>query len=340
MQTIFDSSPLPAAKRHQAWRDAICDIYLPVDCAADERSDYAGFVRELRLGPVVLTDALSSPQRVLRQSHHVARHEKDCYYLGLTQTGGVEVRQADSAMTLHTGRGGLFYANEPYELRSRRKLRSFWLELPRRDFASRFDSQNHSPIANFDLSRGLGRVVVELCVAVAAEGTRLDPESRAQLGEQIMDIVALALNAAPEREPAAELCVKSARLRSVKNYIEEHIDDPNLSLRKIAQSNGISLRYLHQLFRTIDMSVSEWLRMRRLQRCYDLLTSPQHAAQSITDIAYGAGFSSSSHFSNLFRATFGLRPSDVRGAGRVQKPVPRTAATLAEHAAFGGERSK
>jgi AraC-like DNA-binding protein len=26
------------------------------------------------------------------------------------------------------------------------------------------------------------------------------------------------------------------------------------------------------------------------------------------------GFSSSSHFSNLFRAQFGLRPSDVRGA--------------------------
>jgi len=38
-----------------------------------------------------------------------------------------------------------------------------------------------------------------------------------------------------------------------------------------------------------------------------------HAAESITEIAYAMGFSSSSHFSNLFRAQFSLRPSDVRG---------------------------
>jgi transcriptional regulator GlxA family with amidase domain len=74
------------------------------------------------------------------------------------------------------------------------------------------------------------------------------------------------------------------------------------------------LRYLHQLFRLMDMSASEWLWLRRLQRCHDLLSAPRHAAQSITEIAYSMGFSSSSHFSNLFRAQFGLRPSDVRGA--------------------------
>jgi AraC-like DNA-binding protein len=61
------------------------------------------------------------------------------------------------------------------------------------------------------------------------------------------------------------------------------------------------------------MSVTEWLRLRRLQHSYDLLASPRHAARSITEIAYSMGFSSSSHFSNLFRAEFGVRPSDVRG---------------------------
>jgi AraC-like DNA-binding protein len=99
----------------------------------------------------------------------------------------------------------------------------------------------------------------------------------------------------------------------VKNYIEEHLEDAALTPGVIAHANGISLRYLHQLFRSMEMSVSEWLRMRRLQRCYELLTSPEHATRSITDIAYSVGFSSSSHFSNLFRAAFGVRPSDVRG---------------------------
>ena len=129
-----------------------------------------------------------------------------------------------------------------------------------------------------------------------------------------MDILALALSGEPDRQPAEEKSVQRARLRSVKAYIESNLGDPNSVFGQIAKQNGISLRYLHQLFRLTDMSVSEWLRLRRLQRCHDMLTSPRHANQSITEISYSMGFSSSSHFSNLFRAQFNLRPSDVRGA--------------------------
>ncbi len=82
VQTIFDSKMLPAAKPRQAWQDAICQIYLQVDCAAEQQDDYEGFVRESRFGAMTLTDTLSSPQSVLRQSRHIARLEKDCYSSG------------------------------------------------------------------------------------------------------------------------------------------------------------------------------------------------------------------------------------------------------------------
>ena len=61
MEVVFDTKPLAAAKRRQAWRDAICEIYLQVDCAAEQDSEYAGFVREARFGDVTLTDTLLSP---------------------------------------------------------------------------------------------------------------------------------------------------------------------------------------------------------------------------------------------------------------------------------------
>jgi hypothetical protein len=38
MQTIFDSKTLPVARRREAWQDAICEIYLQVDCAAEHRA--------------------------------------------------------------------------------------------------------------------------------------------------------------------------------------------------------------------------------------------------------------------------------------------------------------
>jgi len=314
MQTIFDSKTLPAAKRRQAWQDAICEIYLRVDCAAESQSSYDGFVREMRFGEVTLTDTLSSPQSVLRQSRHIAHLEKDCYYMGLAQAGSVNIRQANSSMTMHAGAGALFNASEPYELRCDAKLRSFWVELPRQAFASRFDSQRPPLTAHLNLSRGLGRIAVEFCSALALEGGNLEPQSRAKLGDKFMDILALAISAeSDDRRPSTETRVQSGRLLLVRNYIDEHLSDPNLSLGDIAKKNGVSLRTLHQLFHPMGMSASEWLRTRRLQRCYDLLTSPQHETKTITEIAYSMGFSSSSHFSNLFRAQFGLRPSDVRG---------------------------
>jgi transcriptional regulator GlxA family with amidase domain len=146
-----------------------------------------------------------------------------------------------------------------------------------------------------------------------------------------MDILAMALSGEPDRQAADDRTVQRARLRSVKAYIDAHLSDPNLSLDIIAKKNGISLRYLHQLFRMMDMSASEYLRLRRLQRCHDLLTSPRHAVQSITEIAYSMGFSSSSHFSNLFRAQFGLRPSDVRNAADAT-PVSRKTSLLTDGA--------
>ena len=312
MQTVFDSRTLPAARRRKAWQAAICENNLQVDCAAERQSHYDGFVREIRFGAVTLTDTLSSPQSVLRQSRHIARLEKDCYFMGLPQSGSVNIRQANSSMTMHAGVGALFNANEPYELRCDTKLRSFWVELPRQAFASRFDSERPLLIAHLDLSRGLGRIAVEFCAALALEGASLDPQSRAKLGEHFMDILALAISAEPNRRPPTEMCAQRGRLLLVKSYIDAHLSDPKLSLEEIAKQNGVSLRYLHQLFRPMGMSASEWLRRRRLLRCYDLLSSPQHETLSITEIAYSMGFNSSSHFSNLFRAQFGLRPSDVR----------------------------
>jgi hypothetical protein len=50
MDVVFDTRTLAAGKRREAWRDAICEIYLQVDCRIDPG--------EARLGEVTITDAV------------------------------------------------------------------------------------------------------------------------------------------------------------------------------------------------------------------------------------------------------------------------------------------
>jgi AraC-like DNA-binding protein len=313
MDVVFSTEAIAPAKRYAAWRDAICDFYVHVDVKATRTEDYRGFIREGHFGEVVLTDILLSEQRIRRNSQHISRLDKDCYYLQLIHRGNVNVLQQGETHHSNAARGAIFSATEPYELQCVGEVRSFYLEIPRDQFAQRFPRERIPVSATINSTRGLGRIATEFCAMLAAEGATLDTSARTHLGGQLMDMLAFALLSGPQDMPAADGSVQKARLRSVQHWIEAHIGDPDLSLDRIAGANGMSLRTLHLLFRHCEMSASEWIWSRRLQLCYDEIAKA--GGRSITSIAFDHGFNSSAHFSTMFRRRYGLSPRDVARGG-------------------------
>jgi AraC-like DNA-binding protein len=310
MDLVFSTDQFEPAKRYAAWRDAICDVYVHVDVAATDPDDYKGFIRETHFGEIVMTDILVSEQRITRRAHHISSLDKDCYYLQLIHHGNANILQKGAVHSTNPARAGIFCATEEYELHCIGDVRSYYLELPREAFAQRFPREKVPLSAVINSTQGLGRIATEFCGMLATEGTRLDTDVRSGLGNQLMDILALTLLSADDQGAAAEGAVQKARLRSVQNWIEQHLGEHDLSLERIAFANNISLRYLHTLFRHCEMSASEWLWHRRLQHCYDLIARGD--SRSITAIAFDLGFSSSAHFSTMFRRKYGLRPRDLR----------------------------
>jgi AraC-like DNA-binding protein len=313
MDVVFTTDPIAPAKRYSAWRDAICNFYVHVDVKATRTEDYRGFIREGHFGEVVLTDILLSEQRIRRDSQHISRLDKDCYYLQLIHSGKVNVLQRGETHHSNAARGAIFSATEPYELECVGEVRSFYLEIPRDQFAQRFPSERIPVSATINSTRGLGRIATEFCAMLAAEGAKLDAGAKAHLGGQLMDMLAYSLQSGANDIPASEGSVQQARLRSVQQWIEAHIGDPGVSLEKIASANGMSLRTLHLLFRHCEMSASEWIWNRRLQLCYDEIAKGDR--RSITSIAFDHGFNSSAHFSTMFRRRYGLSPRDVARCG-------------------------
>jgi len=99
----------------------------------------------------------------------------------------------------------------------------------------------------------------------------------------------------------------------ISNDIEARLNDVNLSPTRIADANGISIRYLYTLFNEQGETVSGWVRRRRLLRCRAELDGADTEA-SITEIAYRWGFNDSAHFSRLFKASFGMSPTQYRSS--------------------------
>jgi len=309
MEMVFSTDQFSQAERYAAWRDAICDVYVHVEVKATDPDRYRGFIREAKFGDVVLTDILLSEQRIRRSRQHISLLDKDCYYLQLVHSGKISVFQRGATHRSNAARGAIFSATEEYELYGHGEVRSFYLELPRDEFAQRFPRERIPVSASLNTAQGLGRIATEFCAALAAESANLEGAVRSGIGNQLMDLLAFALLTSEGDMPAAEGSVRKARLRSVQQWIEAHIADPDLTLEKIASANGMSLRYLHVLFEACEMSVSEWIWNRRLQLAYDGLAKPD--GRSITSIAFDYGFNSPTHFSTMFKRKYGVSPRDV-----------------------------
>ena len=63
-----------------------------------------------------MTDVLLSEQRISRRERHIAKLEKDCYYVEFVQQGEINVLQAGQTLLSNPGAGTVFSASEACDL--------------------------------------------------------------------------------------------------------------------------------------------------------------------------------------------------------------------------------
>jgi AraC family transcriptional activator of tynA and feaB len=102
----------------------------------------------------------------------------------------------------------------------------------------------------------------------------------------------------------------------IMRYVEDNLHDPEISPERIALAFGCSKRTLHRTFDSGsgDESLNRYLWRRRIERCAAELRSLTAASrrQTVTEIAYSFGFSSSAHFSRRFKQHIGVTPMSFR----------------------------
>jgi AraC-like DNA-binding protein len=312
LKTVFSTGNIEKTKRFVSWQEALCEHYLRVDTLSQNPSDYEGFLKKSVLGPVILSEVFLSTQDITRNRHHIALLDKDCFYLMFPSLGSLLVEQSGKQQVSTPGTAVLFDATKPYRLRCRDYLQSMYVELPRSILTDRCPIDKLESVPGLSFTDGLGWAVAEFCRLIALEADLLGDDVAPKLAMEIADILALYIDADHNHQPTDESLSGKFRLQLVKSYISSRLDDPDLSPEVIAKDNRISVRYLHYLFKSTGMSVSEWVRQQRLEKCHQKLTNPKFDEDSITDIAFSLGFNSSSHFTRLFKQKFGMSPRYIR----------------------------
>lgn len=95
-------------------------------------------------------------------------------------------------------------------------------------------------------------------------------------------------------------------------YIDEHLDEEELTPRSLADLCGYSFHYFCHFFAVaLDQPVGEYIRRRRLLRAGEDLKR----GKSVTEAAFACGYDTVSGFSRAFKKEFGICASAYRKKG-------------------------
>lgn len=100
------------------------------------------------------------------------------------------------------------------------------------------------------------------------------------------------------------------KLRRMLDYIDAHYAE-RLTAKDVAAAGYCSEREAYRVFeQALRTTPGDYVRSRRVARACALLA--QGRAMSVTDVAQACGFSSGSHFGQIFRAQMGMTPLAYR----------------------------
>ena len=147
-----------------------------------------------------------------------------------------------------------------------------------------------------------------------AEDYLTKPFNREQLLLKIRNIVRFRSAAGTDgKEETAESILplndrEQRFLDKLTALIKEHIDDTDYSVESVCYDIGISRMQLHRkLTAILGKTTSEFIRDIKMERARELLASGNY---NVSETIYMVGFKSNSHFTRVFRDTFGVTPSE------------------------------
>ncbi|MFI5841424.1 helix-turn-helix domain-containing protein [Catenuloplanes sp. NPDC051500] len=190
--------------------------------------------------------------------------------------------------------------------------------IPRRELRIRPAQIDRLIGVPIDGSHGPGALVSVLARESARSATGFREAEALRSAAAVIELIAVALEARlGDERPAPD-----ERLRNrIAGYIEARLADSDLSPLSIAAAHHISVRRLHKLFEDQPLTVAALIRSRRLERCRAELSGSGH---TVTAVAARWGFPDPTHFSKLFKATYGYNARALTTSNRARTTRTRT----------------
>ena len=297
--------------RFDYWHDWICRHYSVTDCRRLSDESFESRASNWQCGPLELGEVEVAGPGAIRWSRRpeaIRRDPRDHYQFLLVLHGRVTIAQDDRTAALQPGDLMYYHQGRPFDLAAHGDTRSLLVSVPWPAVDERLPAADGLTACRLGGGTPYARLAAGVLRELLAAAPAGNSVALGRIGASAVDILVAAIEGdlpgAHAGHPGNEMLARA------KRFMRENLHDPDLHVEGIAAALGMSRRTLNRMFVAEGTTPMRWLWQQRLAASYRALSEGR--AQQVTEAAFAAGFSDLSHFSRVFRRTFGRAPSSLK----------------------------
>lgn len=308
----YSTENLPQYKRVRYWNEWSSATITRSHIEPINKDDFYGKVTILETGVFRFANFISDPANLSHTRSHICAQDDHALILHF-QLGGYSLNEQDGRQTvIRAGDYTLCDSSRPYKLAFDTRNDMLSIRIPHRIFKQRISNPESLTCVHMSAQSGVSQLVSDFIRSSWMHFVQgMDPALEKRLIENLLDLLATSY-ASVYKNNVEQSSVVTTRRLLVKQFIEEHLSNPELSPRFLASAFGYTSGYLHKLFCSEGESLCQYILRRRLEEAAKLIGDVLHQGHTFSEIAYKLGFKSATHFGRVFKEHYDLTPTQYR----------------------------
>ncbi|MFI7421236.1 helix-turn-helix domain-containing protein [Nonomuraea sp. NPDC049684] len=299
------------AERIHFWEDYNRRALVGLSCTSYSEQGLLARQTNIELAGLRLAEIAGNAHAIERSPQTVRSTPKDSVFATLLLKGEAVFLHENGCLAATAGELVVYDTRRPYLFGFSSSMRQILVDVPRELFAQACVAGGlPGPMVFGRATAREGALVAALRSMIGGLAALRSAPDPAEAERAVLDLLRQLAEERTGGRPGPD--AYRSQLIVAEDYIDRHLHDPCLGAAQVAGVMGISVRHLARIFESTGRSPARHIVERRLVRAHAELTGPRAPETTIADVAHRWGFSSQAHFARLFRARYGLTPSEAR----------------------------
>lgn len=324
MTVVFDTRHIPEADRAEVVHATVAQGFSPVLIDFDDRGPLEATFVLTDWGEVSVCSSMSTAVSLRRTSELTRREYSPSLFLAMQMSGSSVLEQHGRQVIVRPGDLVVYDSSTPWVMSDSDGMRQHKFRVPLERMALPGSVVERVCAVTLCPGDPISTLAADYFRRVAANQTSFDRSGGEAISRPTIELLRAVIATHIDAAQFTKNALDSSLFTRVMTYVRAHVRDVDLSAEKVAAHHHISVRLLYKVLADEGISLTEWLRARRLEECRRTLADPA-LSEPIAVVARRWGFINASSFSRMFRAEFGVSPRQWRELNSRRKSTPATA---------------